>query len=126
MKKEIDAQELAKFQRDSTVFTVLFIFEIILPVPLVILWSWWGLAAYLPLLGVTMYYAIRVEKYKKKYDIQTYKEIVAFTEGKSLDELEKARESGKRPYQKALAAVCSGLLAVVVAMVLFYVLGWIL
>ena len=42
MKKEIDAQELIKFQKNSTIFTVLFIFEIILPVPLVMLWSWWG------------------------------------------------------------------------------------
>ena len=28
--------------------------------------------------------------------IQTFKEIVAFTDGKSLDEIEKAREEGKR------------------------------
>lgn len=126
MKKEINAQEFAKFQKDSTVFTVLFIVAIILPVPLVMLWIWYGLAASLVLWGVTIYYSIRVEKYKKKYDIQTYKEIVAFTEGKSLDEIEKARESGKRPYQKALAAIVSGLLAIVVAMIMFFVLRWIL
>lgn len=126
MKKEINAQEFAKFQKDSTVFTVLFIVAILLPVPLVMLWIWYGLAASLVLWGVTIYYSIRVEKYKKKYDIQTYKEIVAFTEGKSLDEIEKARESGKRPYQKALAAIVSGLLAIVVAMIMFFVLRWIL
>ncbi len=38
----------------------------------------------------------------KKYDIQTHKEILAFTEGISLNEIEKAREEGKRPYQKWL------------------------
>ena len=31
--------------------------------------------------------------------IMTYKEIVAFTEGKQLDEIEKAQEKGKRPYR---------------------------
>ena len=56
------------------------------------------------------HYAIRLEKYKKKYDIQTYREIVAFTEGKKLDEIEKIRESGKRPYQHALSVVIAGVL----------------
>ena len=45
---------------------------------------------------------------QKKFDMQTYREIIAFTEGKSLSEIEKAREEGKRPYQKVLLAVASG------------------
>lgn len=126
MKKEINAQEFAKFQKDSTVFTVMFIVAILLPVPLVMFWVWWGLAVSLVLWGVTIFYSIRVEKYKKKYDIQTYKEIIAFTEGKSLDEIEKVRESGKRPYQKAIAVIGSGLLAILVAKIMFFVLNWIL
>ncbi len=88
MKKEIDAQEFEKFQKDGNVFTVLFIILLIAPVPLVLLWKWAGLAIYLALFGITMIYAVRIEKYKKKYDIQTYKEIVAFTDGKSLDEID--------------------------------------
>ena len=36
-----------------------------------------------------MFFAIKIEKIKKHNDIQTYKEIVAFTEGKRLDELKK-------------------------------------
>lgn len=55
-----------------------------------------------------MYFAIRVEKHKKKFDIQTFKEILAFTEGKSLDEIEKARESGKRVYQKIFLGIGAG------------------
>ena len=94
MKKEIDTQEYAKFQKDSTIFTVLFIALLIVPVPLVMLWKWFGMALYLCLFGIGMYFAVRIEKYKKKYDIQTFKEIVAFTDGKSLDEIEKAREEG--------------------------------
>ena len=38
--------------------------------------------------------AMLVEREKKKFDIQTYQEIIAFTEGKSLSEIEKAREEG--------------------------------
>lgn len=54
------------------------------------LWKRVGMILYLCLFGVGVYFAVRIEKYKKKYDIQTYKEIVAFTGGKSLDEIEKA------------------------------------
>lgn len=46
MKKEIDTQEYAKFQKDSTIFTILFIAVLILPVPLVMLWKWSGMALY--------------------------------------------------------------------------------
>ena len=69
MKKEIDAQEFERFQKDGNVFTVLFIILLIVPVPLVMLWKWGGLAIYLALFGITMIYAVRIEKYKKKYDI---------------------------------------------------------
>ena len=65
-----------------------------------------------------MYYALRIEKQKKAHDIQTYKEIVAFMEGKSLSEIEKAREEGKRPYQKVLAAVGSAFVVVVIALIM--------
>lgn len=120
MKNEIDAQELMKFQKDGNCFTVLFIACVLLPVPLVMLLGWWGMIPYLVLFGVCMFYAIRIEKQKKRLDIQTYKEITAFMEGKSLDDIEKARESGKRPYQKFLLACGSGLLALIVAEVMFW------
>ena len=37
-------------------------------------WKWFGMALYLCLFGIGMYFAVRIEKYKKKYDIQTFKE----------------------------------------------------
>ena len=122
MKKEIDAQEYAKFQKDSSIFTVLFIALLIVPVPLVMLWNWFGMALYLCLFGIVMYFAIRIGKYKKKYDIQTYKEIVAFTNGKCLDEIEKAREEGKRPYQKVFVSVGSAVLTIIIAFIMFAVM----
>ncbi|MDY2886583.1 hypothetical protein [Fusicatenibacter saccharivorans] len=59
-----------------------------------------------------------MKKIKKENDIQTYKEIVAFTEGKKLDELHKAMEVGKRPYQNELKVIIS---AVVTAAVCFLI-----
>ena len=121
MKREIDTHEHEKFENNSKVFAVLFIAMLILPVPLVMMFKWWGMTAYVLIAGVGMYYAFKLEKFKKENDIQTYKEIVAFTEGKTLDSMEKAKEEAKRPYQKALMAAGSALIALVVAGVMFVV-----
>lgn len=86
------------------------------------LFEWFGMVLYIGLFAVGMYFAIKIEKYKKKYDIQTYKEIVAFTEGKSLNEIEKAREEAKRPYQKALLPFVSAALVVVIALVMIAII----
>lgn len=124
MKKKIDEQEFVEFQRDSKIYTALFIAVLLLPLPLARLLDWWAFAVYLPLFGAAMYYAFRLEKYKKKYDIQTYKEIVAFTEGKNLNELEKAMEKGKRSYQKVMLAILSALLAIIVSSIMAWIIKW--
>ena len=49
-----------------------------------------------------------VEKKKKQFDIQTYREIIAFTEGEGLDEIAKAREEGKKDISENSACICSG------------------
>ena len=92
--------------------------DVISAVPL---FMWLGRDAYIPfgiLFIITKYWALKVEKLKKKNDIQTYKEIVAFTEGKKLDELHKAVEVGKRPYQNILKVIIS---AGVTAMICFLI-----
>ena len=61
-----------------------------------------------------MYFAVQVEKVKKDNDVQTYKEIVAFSEGKLLDDIQKQREIGKRPYQKFFLVIGSALITFVV------------
>lgn len=71
---------------------------------------------------VCMYFAVQVEKQKKNFDIQTYKEIMAFSDGKSLDDIEKAREEGKLPYQKLLLTICSGVITLLVTLIMVYIL----
>ena len=122
MKKEISEQDREQFKKEDWVLGVLMLLLMFLAVPLAKHGGWLGVAAYVVLAVVTLGYSIKVEKHKKKLDIQTYKEIVAFTEGKSLDDIEKARESGKRPYQKILLAVGAGAMALVVAIVMTMIL----
>lgn len=117
MKEEINREELKNFNRDSVMFTVLLALFIVSVLPLKAFLGYYGLIIAALIFGAAMYYALKIERYKKKHDIQTYKEIIAFTEGKKLDELEKARESGKRLYQKILLALASGIIALAVCMV---------
>ena len=116
MKEEINKDELQKFNREGVVFTFLLIFFLVSFAPLFLLFKYYGLACSALIYIAAMYYALRLEKFKKKYDIQTYKEILAFTEGKKLDELTKAQESGKRPYQKVFLMFASAVIMFVVCM----------
>ena len=69
-----------------------------------------------------MFYALKLEKLKKSCDVQTYREISAFMDGKRLDEIQKQREIGKRPYQKGLAAILSGLMGASAAALMVWLL----
>lgn len=83
MKEIISEQEIKKFNYYGSIYTVHLAVLIISAVPL---FMWLGRYAYIPfgiLFIITKYWALKVEKLKKKNDIQTYKEIVAFTEGKN-------------------------------------------
>jgi len=61
-----------------------------------------------------MIFAIKIEKIKKYHNIQSYKEIVAFTEGKRLDELKQIEENAKRPYQKILSVLLTVFITVLI------------
>lgn len=122
MKAQIQTEDIRKFNRDGAIFTGLMLAMILSAAPLLVYLGYIGIGVWAVLAAVTLYYALRVERQKKRYDIQTYKEIVAFTEGKRLDEIEKAREFGKRPYQKLLLSIASALIALVVMVAMMHLL----
>jgi len=105
MKKEINEEEVRKMKQYGTIYTILLIITVVSAVPL---FMWLGTLAFIPwviIFAFAMYFAIKIERVKKDNDIQTYKEIVAFSEGKRLDDIQKQREIGKRPYQKILLVI---------------------
>ncbi len=114
MREEIKKEEVTKLNHYGRIYGILLAVVLLSAVPLAM---WLGAWFFLPwgiLYATAMYFALKVEKIKKDNDIQTYKEIVAFTEGKRLDEIQKQREIGKRPYQKVLLVLGSAAVAVVV------------
>lgn len=116
MEEEISKSERKGFHRDSRVFSFLLVLFVVSVVPLGMILNYYGYMISAIIYVVAMYYGIKIERHKKKYNIQTYKEILAFTEGTRLDELERARESGKRPYQKAFVVIAFGMVAFIICM----------
>lgn len=115
MKQEISKEEVRRFNRMGRLSAVLFFASIIIFVPLVVFLKIPGIIIWAIFYMVTLVVAFRVEKLKKSNDIHTYKEVVAFSEGKTLDEIQKQREIGKRPYQTALKLLAGGCIGAVIA-----------
>ncbi|MDF2873008.1 MAG: immR 1 [Anaerocolumna sp.] len=122
MKEEIKESELHKFNHNGSIFTILLIITMISFVPLTIFLNIYGLIISTTLFIITFIYALKVERFKKLNNVKTYKEIIAFTEGKRLDEIEKNQEYGKRPYQQFLLMLGSTLITLLISLLLLWLL----
>ena len=105
MQEEIKKEDIEYFNKANRRLTLFFIWDFIMLVPLLKLFGIWGAVIYGTVFILGFIEAIKVEKQKKRLDIQSYKEISSFLEGKRLDEIEKEREKAKRPYQKVFIAI---------------------
>ena len=123
MKKVISSESIREFRKWTNIYAIGFIIAILIPYPLVKFFKWWGLLVFLLYWVALLALAFRIEVLKKQNDIQTYKEIVAFSEGKELSKEEKAAELVKRPYQKVLYAIGAGALALAVFLLMKLILG---
>ena len=122
MKEAIKKEEIEKMNHYGTVYTILLIAVVVSAVPLFV---WLGTWAFIPwgiVLAFALYFAFKIERVKKDNDVQTYKEIVAFSEGKRLDDIQKQREIGKRPYQKVLLVIGSAVMAFVVCVLIGFLM----
>ena len=118
MKDVIQKEEVDKMNRYGKIYTIMLIVTVVSAAPL---FMWLGLWALIPwgiVWMVSMYFASKIEKIKKDNDVQTYKEIVAFSEGKLLDDIHKQQEIGKRPYQKMLLVIGSVFITLCVCMLI--------
>lgn len=114
MEEEIKTEDAKKLKRDGWIYFMLLCVTVVSAVPLIVgLWPA-GAVVWLAVWGITMLHAHSIEKKKKAYDIQTYKEIKLFMSGRRLDEIEKLREGGKRPYQKWVFVLIAAAIAAAV------------
>lgn len=123
MKQEIKQSEIEKLYRYSAVYA-LFLLAALVAGPLaVIRLGRWGLLPAVALYAAALYWALKVEKVKKENDLSTYKEIMAFSEGRRLDQMESWQEKGKRPYQRVLAGLAGAAAAALSLAVLVWLFG---
>ena len=118
IKDIVNQEDIAEFRKYDLVFTVMFILTLVLPIPLVHFLGLAGLAVWGIIAGLTFALALIIEKKKKSLNIQTFREIQAFLDGKTLDEIEAAREEGKRSYQKILLAIACAVIALIVCVIM--------
>ena len=114
MKNEIKETEIKKLNKIGGIYAVFLILTVITFVPFIAFMDWYGLIPWSVVYAIAGYFAFKTEKVKKENNISTYKEIVAFTEGKRLDEIEEQQEIGKRPYQTVMYMLGSAAIAFIV------------
>ena len=126
MKKEIKEAEIIKMKRYGRTYTLMLVATAVSAVPLFV---WLGVWAFIPwgiIWAISLCFAFKVEKVKKDNDVQTYKEIVAFSEGKLLDDIQKQREIGKRPYQKIILVIGSAAVTFAVCVLIGFLMHFFL
>lgn len=122
MKEVIQKEEIEKMKRYGRIYTIMLIVTVVSAVPL---FMWLGVWAFIPwgiIWAISMYFVLKIEKVKKDNDVQSYKEIVAFSEGKLLDDIQKQCEIGKRPYQKNLLVIGSMLITLAVCVLIGFLM----
>lgn len=118
MKEQINKEDIRKFNRKGNVFAALLILMVVSFIPLAKFLGIIGLVIWAAIAIFTLIYALGIEKLKKHHGISTYKEIVAFTEGKRLDQTETKIEKAKKPYQVALLVIISAVITFAVLVVM--------
>lgn len=82
MKKQVVQDDVRKFKRDTVIFTVLMIVTFLSAIPLFLYLELVGIALWVVIAGVMIFYSIRLNNQKRNNNIQTYREILAYMERK--------------------------------------------
>ena len=122
MKRIVSKEKIEKFNIMSYIFLVEMLIVMFSAYPLFTLDGYIGVIIWALFFVITFATAIVIEKFKKKNDIQTYKEIIAFMENKSLSYEEVQQEIGKRNYQKILLAILTGLITFIIFIIEIFIM----
>lgn len=121
MREIVEKATIKKFNVISVVFLIELIVVAISAYPLFNIKGNIGIIIWLCLFAIKLYTASKIEKFKKSHDIQTYKEILAFIDGKQLTHDETQQEIGKRNYQKIIFAFIAGVIALIICFVVIFI-----
>lgn len=122
MRKIIDKEKVKEFSVMSYIFLAEMLIVAISAYPLFSMDGYIGIIIWILFFAITFGTATIIEKLKKDNDIQTYKEIISFVDGKQLTYEETQQEFGKRIYQKILFALLSGVIALIINFIVIFII----
>ncbi len=122
MKRIVSKEKIEKFNIMGYIFLAEMLILMFSAYPLFSIAGYIGAIIWAFLFVVTFVTATIIEKFKKNNDIQTYKEIIAFMENKSLSYEEVQQEIGKRNYQKILLAILTGLITFIIFIIEIFIM----
>lgn len=122
MKKIVSKEKIEKFNIMSYIFLAEMLLLMFSAYPLFKIDGYIGAIIWALIFAITIVTATIIEKFKKINDIQTYKEIIAFMENKSLSYEEVQQEIGKRNYQKILLAILTGLITFIIFIIEIFIM----
>ena len=122
MKKIVSKEKIEKFNTMSYIFLAEMLILMFSAYPLFKIDGYIGAIIWALLFVITIVTATIIEKFKKTNDIQTYKEIIAFMENKSLAYEEVQQEIGKRNYQKILLTILTGLITFIIFIIEIFIM----
>lgn len=122
---EHDNDKMNKYTKGMAIFLLLML---IIGGPALVIWEVMGYILFVVLSIITMYFAVNIEIIKKKHNIQTYKEIIEFSENKSnLDELREKRNRKRYFREKILIVLvftfCFSFLAWIIKLFTHYLMN---
>lgn len=122
MRNVIDKGKVKQFNVMSYIFLAEMLILMFSVYPLFKIDGYIGAIIWALFFVITIVTATIIEKFKKNNDIQTYKEIIAFMENKSLSYEEVQQEIGKRNYQKILLAILTGLITFIIFIIEIFIM----
>lgn len=114
MKKEVKDSDVNLLNTYVKISSIIIFVCLICFYPVYKYLGWYGIAVWAIVYAIGTVFALKCEKIKKDNNIRTYKEILAFMEGKTLDEVTKNAETKKIPYDTILKMLCGAGFALIV------------
>lgn len=108
MRNELQSTQMNKWAISMVTFILLGVISI---GPMMNWFGTKGLLLSFFLIACSIYSSYKVENIKRKHDLKTYKEILAFQEGRQLTDEEKRNGRKNNKYLQAIIVISSGLIA---------------
>ncbi|VUW93975.1 HTH-type transcriptional regulator ImmR [Streptococcus constellatus] len=124
MKEIIHQTDYKQYVTDSKLFVIFLLLSITVTIPLILYLEWYGAAFSFLIWIISMFYAHKIDRFKNKHNLRTYRELVAYDEGKSLSDIEQIREDAKAPYQKILIVLAFSGATVIIALLITSICLW--